>query len=1158
MHLPFPVDRTMFAGRTQSSSTVVRTSWPWGKENEPLHGTERLKALSFSLLFVFSRILQQQKLSIPLRHRGAAPDSSDGAVPSSTQGPASAWQGYAETTILDDATLASSFGSLRFSETPDPSCSQIGALLRESASAPGAPSEIDDRISVDYAFDGDQLVLAAHFDEARISRDSVQDLLEKVEVVCQQLAQDRDIKNQELVLVTDTAREVVPDLGLAKIPFPQIPVPAVFRSVALRNWTCPAIAGKGRTYSYGELWLAAARLAVQLKEQGLRAGDVVAISGLSSFGTVAAVLAVLTAGGVIVILDQALPEERLSRIARISQPRFTISVISPSAARPSRPNEFLCFDWPEFSAADKTEGEALNPESAIDERSSAYIFFTSGSTGDPKGVLGTHMGLAHFLEWQRSNFPIGPGDKSSQLTALSFDVVLRDVLFPLTSGACLCIPERETLFDARQMLRWILDSGITVMHSVPSLMKAWLQADIGERPFRSIKYIFFAGEPLTDSLLSRFKEASTAAANIVNLYGPTETTLARLSNRIVNVEPGVQPVGVAQPGVDAVIMRERRYLCGLWETGEIAIRTPFRSKGYLNQEELSRQVFIPNPFRNDPDDLIYFTGDLGRLRPDGKIEIFGRIDSQIKIRGVRIEPNEIESELAKIVGVKDAAVSARMTEKEEKVLVAVVVPDKPVANAADSERLSKQIRQHLKTKFHDAMVPSQFLFIGELPYLPNGKLNRKAIAALKIDVPKGEANLAKRFQGLDANLLPIVERIESALGRPVQNLDQSFVELGGDSLSYIHVSLTIEEHLGVLPKSWERQPLRGLLTRHEPGQTKSSWWCNLEVPLVFRALAICLVVVSHTETFPFIGTSILFVISGISFGKFLRPPILRSGSPMGVLRFIARFGIPAALWQVSRPLVTHRLWIPDIFLMGTLFQNPRGGHFTLWYLDILAASLLLLALVAWVEHQLVSRGVIRRLEGNLRFFTDLGLCAAGLLLGLLQVWTGWWNGVVGVSSVGPFKWSWMLMFGVAMSQAGVGYQKLVLTGFLGILALIQRAGPSEIQSVFRAIDSVFYASMIAIIWLERIPIPRVFKGTIVTVASASLFIYITNVAAITRVSPALHMPTWMPLQLAFALAVGIATDKAWKFASSAVMSLVRREKRSSEGSAPAGMSAMDG
>ena len=139
----------------------------------------------------------------------------------------------------------------------------------------------------------------------------------------------------------------------------------------------------------------------------------------------------------------------------------------------------------------------------LDPDAAAYVFFTSGSTGVPKGVLGTHAGLAHFLAWERSNFPIGPGDRVAQLTALSFDPVLRDIFLPLTSGASLQVPQRDLLFGARDMLRWFSDSAITLAHCVPSLMKAWLQADSGDKPFRTLRYILFAGEPLTDSLLKR-------------------------------------------------------------------------------------------------------------------------------------------------------------------------------------------------------------------------------------------------------------------------------------------------------------------------------------------------------------------------------------------------------------------------------------------------------------------------------------------------------------------------------------------------------------------------------------------------------------------------------------------------------------------------------
>lgn len=1116
MNSLFPQDRSLSPERGRSASASLHTSLHCKPTpGEPV-GRDVARHIAFACLYIHARMTQQPRLRMPVHFEN---------------GDAEAGHLHAQWSLVEDSALDVSLRSLAWSPEPDLDHAEVDITLQFGATGDAGP-ERGEGLLLRVTRAGPEagaVQLQAFFDEGRMVRASVQDLLEKISLVCAAVDSDGARPVRALELVSPTAARFVPDLRRELLAQPQPLVPHVFRDMARRHWSEPAISGKGRTYSYGALWLEASRLAGQLRAQGLESGDIVAIAGASSLGTIAALLATLMAGGVIVTLDPALPAERLSRIAAICRPKITISVLAGGQLRAASAGEIVCEDWPAQQEAPAESSWAdFDTAPELDHDASAYVFFTSGSTGEPKGVLGTHLGLAHFLQWQRSNFPIGPGDRNAQLTALSFDVVLRDIFFPLTSGACLCIPERDSLFDARKILRWMSTSNITVMHSVPSLMKAWLQAEQGERPFRSIRYIFFAGEPLTDTLLARFREASSPEARIVNLYGPTETTLAKLCNRIERVEPGVQPVGYPQPGVDAFVMRGRSVRCGLWEVGEIVIRTPYRSKGYLYQDELTRQVFIPNPMRDDAEDLIYCTGDLGRFRPDGKIEIFGRIDSQIKIRGVRIEPNEIESELTRISYIKDAAISARLNSLDEKFLVAFVILKDPPAGAASTE-LSQQIRAALKGVLHDAMVPSRFVFVPELPYLPNGKLNRKAIAALDIGVPAESADAGERFKGVGATYLPVIAQIETILGRPVDSVDQSFVDLGGDSLSYIRVSLVLEELLGDLPPDWEKQPLRALLDAGR-SQPASSFWAGIEVPLLFRAVSILLVVLNHTGVVGLAGTTVLFVISGISFGKFLRPTIFQTGSLKGVFRFILRYGVPAALWQLLRSVVFHRYWLPDLFLLGTLFQKPGEGHWTLWYLDILTANLLLLSAIALLEvrrrgaHALAAPA---QAQANRRFGIDVAVILLGVALAVLQVSTGWWDGELGRTSVGPFRWFWLLAYGVAVSQVTSVQHKAVLTGLLALPLTATGLGLPLLGPVFDFLDVLFYGAMLAILWIESVTIPRVLKGIVVEVASASLFIYIVNVAVISQILPRLGVPPWWPLQTLAAVVAGVVANRVW-------------------------------
>ncbi len=950
-----------------------------------------------------------------------------------------------------------------------------------------------------------------------------------------------DTRCSDLVLLTAAARTLIPDLAQEIPSCNHEFIPSVFFRVAAQHAEQPAIANDIITYTYAELSRTVSHLANRLVAAGLAVGETVAISGCSSFGVLASLLAVLAAGGVVVTLDQTLPEERRNLIAQLSCARLKILVRPTGTTDQSEADTIVTTDWPNRAELAALPAKAP-PSPALSADASAYIFFTSGSTGAPKGVLGTHLGLAHFIEWQRSSFQIGCGDHTAQLTALSFDVVLRDILFPLTSGACIHIPRRETLLDARRMLKWIADTGITAMHCVPSLMRAWLPADNGNQSFRSLRYIFFAGEPLTDALLKRFIAAAGPDTRIVNLYGPTETSLAKMANRIDSVEAGVQPVGNPLPGTDVLIVRDRSVSCGLWEIGEIAIRTPYRSKGYLGNEALTRQVFVPNPTRDDPNDLLYYTGDLGRYRSDGKVEIFGRIDAQIKIRGIRIEPNEIETYLLKVPGIRDAVITTRIASNAEKVLVGLVVPETPVA-PEDQADFGREICKTLRQRLPEAMVPTRVFPLDKLPYLPNGKLDRKSIGALELDMEGDEPSATLLAANVDDTTRRLIAGFEEALGRKIGGVNKSFVDLGGDSLSYIRASMIIEDILGRVPSDWEKMSLTELsrFKNVTGGAAARSWWTRMDSTVLFRAISIFIVTLSHTGNYTFVtATSALFVISGMNFSKFLRPGIRETGDLGPTLQFISRFAIPAALWQATRGLALHQFWLPDMLLLGTFFENPNAAHFTFWFLDVLAANIIILALIAKFGFRLRSRRPVAEGGRKSSFWTDLPWCLTALGIAFAQVSTGWWDGDPGETDVAPFKWLWMLALGILITQANTKARKGLVTGLIGCLALIAYSGLPNVARFLGQTDAFVFVSMLVLLWVERVPVPRLLQRPLLGIASATLFIYIVNYSVINRVMPHFGLPAWWPLQVGLALATGIVTNFVWDRVAGWVSSLVKR------------------
>jgi amino acid adenylation domain-containing protein len=539
----------------------------------------------------------------------------------------------------------------------------------------------------------------------------------------------------------------------------------------------PAIRKGSRIWSYAEFTESVSSLGQVLLASGLRPGEVVAVTGPPSFGLIAGMAAVFLSGGVLLTLDRKLPDNRQRLMLRESGAKYVLSVGEERAEdawmqENGRIVIRVAEETGRTSDQEPAAGEALSPP-LITPDSPAYLFFTSGTSGVPKGVLGRHKGLSHFLTWQRETFAVGPGDRAAQLTGLSFDVVLRDIFLALTSGATLCLPEGFDKLDAARLFDWLDREGITLFHTVPSLASVWLGGLPPGVSLWSLRWVFFAGEPLTDALVKRWRQAFPDAGQIVNLYGPTETTLAKCSYIVPeDPTPGIQPVGWPQPQTQALVLSADGRLCKVGEAGEIVIRTPFRSLGYLNAPAETQKRFVRNPFTDDPEDLLYHTGDRGRYRPDGALEILGRLDHQVKIRGVRVEPDEVAAVLSRHPLVKACVVLARPDAQGENSLAAYV------AMSAPDRKLVPELRAHVRRDLPDAMVPSAFVLLESLPLTSNGKVDRRALPEPE---PAG-ADERTVTPGRDALELQLIALWEELLNvRPI-GVKDNFFDLGGNSL----------------------------------------------------------------------------------------------------------------------------------------------------------------------------------------------------------------------------------------------------------------------------------------------------------------------------------------------------------------------------------------
>ncbi len=624
---------------------------------------------------------------------------------------------------------------------------------------------------------------------------------------------DATIPLSTYTLITPEAEAFLPNPRTPLLAPHYDPVTTMVHDWVIRAPQQPALCQGDQVWSYERLYTRAQHLARLLVADGVTPGDVVAVSGYRSAGLVASMLAVFMSGGVLLPIDPNLPGARKQLMWQEAKGQYLVEVgnagLDGILTSPEAAQRRLRVD-PNTGTPIGAMTDAAAAVPVLKGDNAAYIFFTSGTTGMPKGVLGNHKGLSHFLTWQRDTFDIRPGDRASQLTALSFDVVLRDIFVALVSGATLCLPEAE--LSTHAVLAWLEQARISVLHTVPTLMQAWLARTPETATLRQLRWVFLAGEPLPDTLVQHWRATFPQAGELINLYGPTETTLAKCCYRVPDPPtPGIQPVGQALPDTQALVMSRAGHLCGIGEAGEIVLRTPFRTDGYLQEANGDSQAFQVNPFRQDANDMLYHTGDRGRYRPDGSLDILGRMDRQVKIRGIRVEPEEVTAHMLQHPGVRMGVVTVHQSPQDHPALVAYVV--EAPGERITLPRLHEHLRQHLPT----ALLPAACVVMEQLPLPPHGKVD---LAAL----PAPEWNQDQRDTAYVAPQTPLERRLaelwSEVLGLDVERVGthDDFFALGGHSLLAVQIAARLRETAGIdfpLPLLFETPTIAALASSLE-------------------------------------------------------------------------------------------------------------------------------------------------------------------------------------------------------------------------------------------------------------------------------------------------------------------------------------------------------
>ncbi|KMK66291.1 non-ribosomal peptide synthetase [Puniceibacterium sp. IMCC21224] len=521
---------------------------------------------------------------------------------------------------------------------------------------------------------------------------------------------------------------------------------------------------------------------------GLPAGTtkarIIAILAPAGGAQIAAMLGVSASGAAFMPIDPTLPAARIRAMLERAGPVGLLhdQAFSELAAQ-------LATDMPRASLDELACAPlGLSP---VRPDAAAYVMFTSGSTGAPKGILGRYKSLNHFLTWQRDSFDLDATTRSAQLAPVTFDVSLRDVLLPLSLGGVVTVPPRDLIAVPRKLLGWLRDHDVTLLHCVPSLLRLLtselaLSPDAERATPDALRHLFLAGEPLLGRDVKAWRAVTGADTTIVNLYGPSETTLAKVFARVgpdADLPDGMLPIGQSLPDTDVLILKADR-IAVPGEIGEICIRTGFPSLGYLNDLEATRTVFQRNPFGTEANDILYRSGDMGRRRPDGQIECLGRRDSQVKIAGNRVEGAEVESVLRGLSGVSGCTVVINRDDPADPFLVAYVTGDAP-----DQDELRGALRDILP----DYMLPRFIVPLDALPMLMNGKIDKRALPRPEALV-HGDAGPVPAATATERRVEGIWQQI---LGLETVGVETPFANLGGDSLKAIKVLGAIYRETGI-------------------------------------------------------------------------------------------------------------------------------------------------------------------------------------------------------------------------------------------------------------------------------------------------------------------------------------------------------------------------
>ena len=650
----------------------------------------------------------------------------------------------------------------------------------------------------------ESLLLTAHYDRSRFSDEAVERALNHLQSLLQGIAAGPEKTLSDLRLLTEPeARQLLVGWNQTRVPFPRRCLHELFEEQVRKTPDATALVfGEGRL-TYAELNRKANWLAHHLRGRGIGPETIVGICRERSAEMVVGLLAILKAGGAYLPLDPSYPSRRLSFMLDDACVSLILTDEKLNSALPQHPAQRLYLESLSVQPGQQDGSDLAN---LTDPQNLAYLIYTSGSTGTPKAVMTPHAAVVRLL------FPADyAGLDSHQIVLhaapISFDASTFELWGALLHGGC-CVLHPERVPSARGLGEVVRGQRVTTMWLTSSLFNAVV--DEGVEQLRGVRRLLVGGEALSPPHVARALER-LPEVEIVNGYGPTETTTFACCHPVDGLGHDGRGIPIGKPigNTDVYVLDAWMQPVPVGVRGELYVGGEGLARGYLRRPSLTAERFVPHPFSEQPGRRLYRTGDVVRWQADGTLEFVGRSDEQVKVRGHRIEPGEIEAALSQCGAVRDALVLVREDAPGNRLLVAYVVAREGSALPAG------ELRAYLRERLPDYMVPDAFVLLPQMPLNENGKVNRAALPAPHADRARAAGGRAEPQTPVEELLVGIWSEL---LGVERVGVEESLFDLGLNSLLVMRAVSRVRDALGVdlpLRAPFELHTVRGLATSIE-------------------------------------------------------------------------------------------------------------------------------------------------------------------------------------------------------------------------------------------------------------------------------------------------------------------------------------------------------